>query len=144
MTHDEIDTMPAGREMDALVAEKVFGYTTKTKSAWQDPECGGWNPVNSIDADDDEDTREEKQPCFLDTQRYWNVVQFFSTDIAAAWEVIRKLNETGRDVAVIVSSTEGCSCKVFEDKTPLQSTRSDADTAPLSICRAALKAVTSG
>ena len=76
MTHDEIERMPAGPEMDAMVAEKVMGCRGLFRHSDGTPlcECHGLRPV----------------------PRY-------STSIAAAWEVVRKARsiciDRGRDYA---------------------------------------------
>ena len=108
-----IDEMPAGREMDALVAEKVFGVPHEDcfdvyggKRCVKDDEYGG--------------------------------PQCYSTDIAAAWEVVEKIREDyeprielwdeGWEVTILTGTDRG-------------SASGRALTAPLAICRAALKAV---
>ena len=62
MNRDEILNMPAGREMDALVAEKVM--------EWHMVKWVGWCNDNDI---------------------LMHSVFFPSTDISAAWEVVEKL-----------------------------------------------------
>lgn len=68
MTRDEILAMPAGREMDALVAEHVMGLLNVHKYN------GEWihtrNPIPFVGAP---------------------IVEYYSTDIAAAWEVVDKI-----------------------------------------------------
>jgi hypothetical protein len=68
LTKDEILNMPAGREMDALIAEKVMKLKMEgSHHYWMN----GAGAVASI-------------------PRY-------STDIAAAWDVVEKINSTQMD-----------------------------------------------
>jgi hypothetical protein len=72
LTREAILAMPAGREMDALVAERVMGWTPK-------PPYGHW-----YDADGNPSGyHPEATDC-----RKWSP----STDIAAAWQVVEKIN----------------------------------------------------
>ena len=112
--------LPAGRELDALVAEKVFGVphgdcfdTYGGKRCVKHDEYGG--------------------------------PQCYSTDIAAAWEVVEKLIALGYwfDVAWNGESAQvDLDCKVPTrmgwDRVVDGLT---ASTVPLAICRAALRAV---
>lgn len=66
MTREEIMSMVPGRELDALVAEKVFGLQVH----WEQDDTTDPYPV---------DEREV-------------IVDFFSTDILAAWDVLEKFN----------------------------------------------------
>lgn len=118
MTHDEILNMEAGREMDALVAEKVMGwreYDYKFYSSWEIAE-GVFRRMS------------EFQP---------------SIDIASAWEVVEKIRTTiihGLPVCpniVYHHSIPAWHCELFNNMWMRQA---DADTAPLAICRAALLA----
>lgn len=114
MTRDEILKLEAGRELDALVAEKVMGYPKEIISingSVKSPN-GDWM-VREIDE--------------------------YSTDISAAWEVAEKLGSFWIDHTV---SDLGIDVEFFtsldHSKERLVAT---ADTAPLAICRAALLAV---
>lgn len=61
------DEMPAGRELDALVATKIMGWRT----AHFDASYGEWLGVPLDD--------------------YWEDVPRYSTDIAAAWLVVKRM-----------------------------------------------------
>lgn len=68
--------MKAGRELDALIAEKVMGL--QISKEWVD------------------DEHEEFDYLLLDDEdnyRWTNPVPFYSTDIAAAWEVRSKFTD---------------------------------------------------
>jgi len=102
----------AGRELDALVAEKVFGYEC-------DPfDYGPTCPVHGKGKN-------------------------YSTDIAAAWQVVEKLMPTIGHIYPAVDLETGELlhwCAVVETgDTSRQGVT--ADTAPRAICLAALKAV---
>ena len=119
-----IDELEAGRELDALVAEKVMKCKTATKE-WN----GVLHPFCCCDGSDHE------QRCTYVP----GMLAYYSTDIAAAWEVVEKLFtlnafvEIGNDafqwtVMVIPRSRRDCNYGYGE-------------TVHLAICRAALKAV---
>jgi hypothetical protein len=111
----------AGRELDALVAEKVMKLHL---AEWADE--GDWwvtsDPHNPAGNYEDQAT-------------FWTQLPCYSTDIGAAWGVVESpacegghkfqlVQEHGVWTAVISGIAEA-----------------DADTAPLAICLAALKAV---
>jgi len=115
MTRDEIMAMEAGREMDALVAEKVMGWELRTfKSNGVD----FWHIPGTV-------------RCELDAPK-------FSTDIGAAWEVVEKMiGEMWNLSLEYQSAVYWCEF----GKTCVPGDGEIADTAPLAICRAALLAV---
>lgn len=104
MTTQTIDALPASRELDALVGEKVMGLPHIVKS-------GG---------------------------EYWEtaltLVPSYSTSITAAWEVLEKFP--------LWSFTKHAhNFRCFIDPITRLGEPANADTTPLAICRAALKAV---
>jgi|SRR3990170_898451 len=114
LTAEQIDSMPAGRELDVLIAEKVME----------------WKYISGARIRDG-----------FDTPR-------FSTDISAAWEVVEKfdylylfrLDHPIEDYAGRIGRWEAK--LVFKEKRGVDKRfyYALADTAPLAICRAALKA----
>lgn len=113
----------AGLELDALIAEKVMGYERWEEDLW----------VATSDGFADE-------------------LPHFSTDIAAAWEVVEKMRVQGVHLGVAPWGKD--EWEAFEKMDHLNearqwvSSRGDdcvhvfgVDTAPLAICRAALAAV---
>lgn len=109
----ETAQLPPGRELDALIAEKVMQ-----------------NPLG--------------RPSFEEGQKYFLDLQHYSTDIAAAWEVVERLGlaiginevrpEEGKWICLKdMGEGEGWLFGIFEG--------AYADTAPHAICLAALKAV---
>jgi hypothetical protein len=127
MTPEQIDKMEAGREMDALIAEKVMGLNVKPI----------FRPKNEL----------KFMPGFVwhyeDTWEYPEIKDY-STEIAEAWEVVEKLklwiwrDEQGN----ICSGKPEYDDYYNKDRIDTAMKHSAiAETAPLAICRAALKAV---
>lgn len=77
MTRDEIMNMPAGRKMDALVAEKVMGLKVDYE-------------FNEI--------LEPRVPFLVDKYDEWGYLPNYSTDIAAALQVVEKMYSIPEDV----------------------------------------------
>ena len=118
--------MKAGRELDALIAEKVFGEDV----AWYS------------DGPD-----ETKDPCTLWDNRFLPIANY-STDIKDAWEVAdrAKINAVIRlkDGRWIARIDEPAELEDYYEVSTYQSGRSKfsvAETVPLSICLAALAAI---
>lgn len=128
--------MTAGREMDALLAEKVMGYTLSDLSLLAYPK------YKLFDIESGE------------FSGYVKEVPHYSTDIAAAWQVVEQVTKTQCDdtgsfyVFKIVKKHHKWCTYI---KHPLWSGihselgknyemhQAYADTAPLAICRCALK-----
>jgi hypothetical protein len=120
-------SMNAGREMDALVAEKVMGWTrvvgqnelgeeyTEIRDAQGETMGWAWGEPELAEVD---------------------AVPRYSTDIAEAWRALEKLGGTF-DLAYLADVSLWQAC--FSDTDPIGEAM--ADTAPLAICLAALKAV---
>lgn len=135
-----IDTMPAGRELDALVAEKVMGWY-RVGTMW----CQGANSY----AAPAEDLEIENPP----KTKPWSP----STDIAAAWEVVEKIKAVDLRSKTGIDFPDECMTVAWDRSTKewaagfhaidgydagwVAGTRATADTAPLAICRAALVSV---
>lgn len=120
MTKDEILNMPAGDEIDALISQCVFG----NKIQWFD---GPGGPVITGGT--------------YEKIRTWNKVSSYSTNMAAAWEVVEKVAGEDSELSVRITGEylgNGWRCvftNAFVDYDVM------AKTAPLAICRAALLAV---
>lgn len=124
----DIDTMPGGREMDALVAEKIMG----------------WSGIVCYAAEDDYSGI--PPGCVVSQGIFWRPpVLYYSTDIAAAWEVVEKLHSLGYWVRIRSAmdaklQTRGwavCIGKFWNR----EGFGDWAEIAPTAVCRAALKAV---
>lgn len=127
----DIDTMPAGREMDALILVRLFHLRRHLgmmhgKQQWVFTDEKN-RIVRTIGCGCDEDFNP-------------------STDIKAAWEVVEKVFRKGFHLAYEQGEwiAQACNC----DCVPMgewgwEATEicGIADTAPLAICRASLKAV---
>ena len=114
------ETLEAGAELDALVAEKVMGWDVKYSDPtfrndeihWRDPfnktiyRVGEWSP---------------------------------SSNIAAAWEVVKKMALAQYQVRLSNKSFDDRWWWCYFDGGKLNVAQ--AHTVPLAICRAALKAV---
>ena len=112
LTRDSVLSMPAGREMDVLVAELVMGWLVKDGCYYSNGVVTPWM-----------------------TPEHWGDYQGFrpSEDIAAAWEVVEKLWETHN---YAVEGCNGSQFALFQSKD--KSFSCHGLTAPLAICRAAL------
>lgn len=141
MTRDEILNMPAGREMDVLISDKVFGMRLEKNYGL----AGGYYWVgNGVHFG----------------ERPANDVEEYSTDIAAAWKVVEKISEmllseklsapngynylTLSQLGYKTGYAASFDCLFndnwYEDITEYKFA-ARAETAPLAICRAALLAV---
>lgn len=114
MTRDDILNMPAGRELDLLIALKVMGWEHNSLGDAWIREGEPW-----VGCD-------EFQP---------------SVDIAAAWEVVERLKELGVYLTICTLEND-YQCELDRLKTyELACDSVISETAPLAICRAALLAV---
>lgn len=115
--------MNAGRELDALIAEKVMGHHTYEDS---NPK-GAWHTQgDTVD-----------HPCKVCGDFYGHGVPTYSTDIAAAWEVFALPYFDAWAIGRRPSDQQFEVFNPFEGKLIV----SVGKTAPHAICLAALKAV---
>ena len=166
MTLDKtsILAMKAGRELDALIAEKVLRLNVVCHD-WpcgRDPECGHYDATNYPDAEglwfDD------KGPVYIDEHSVWppeedadrwfgrfahvHYVPFYSTDLSAAWEVLEKFEmniyhnkECGEYIASIGTLFEDDACPECGVENFHVDYAVTVETAPEAICKVALLAV---
>jgi hypothetical protein len=131
-----VDTMPAGPEMDALVAEKVFGCKPVFAAREWEKQHGNLAHKEWVCAVTGHGHPEPDTEHNLD-----DVIAEYSTDIAAAWCVL------GRFTAKFVwfdDATCEWHCHLDGRRCVMEDARFHATgelSAPLAICRAALKAV---
>ena len=124
-----VDQMPAGRETDLLVMEKVMGRIP----------CDEWIPVSHPETGWLKNCR--CQACYpADDPAY------YSTDTAAAFQVVDNLLDGTRTFSLACWSLENDHWQaIFTGKLNMEATRYEqfddafAETRPLAICRAALK-----
>ena len=122
------------REIDLLVAKKVTGCYVR-KQHWEDL-YALHVPGVIIKAD------------YLSREDAWTGVPHYSTDIAAAWEVVQHLKDRDGSPHYLWLSYQGDSILTKTNSSHWlcafsspEKFRAEADTAPMAICLAALKAV---
>ena len=130
MTPDEIDNMEAGPDLDALVAERVMGLV------WDESLCRvcGWKLTPDYCRPDNCSMR----PMPL---RQADGHAAHSTDIAAAWGVVEYLKHHGFSHFQVWGHLDVWHSAFANVDHEFWSNEVMAPTAPLAICRAALKAV---
>jgi hypothetical protein len=133
MNRDEILTMEAGREMDALVSELVMEIPLTQP-------MGEYFVTHDM-AMDAQDMSLEGTSMGVE----WGQIQPepYSTDISAAWDVVKRMQCKGFEVCVNTGTWDHPSQWHVNFSNPERRTHFDvhSDTAPLSICRSALLAV---
>lgn len=139
--------MPAGRELDARVAEKVMDL--------RQPDDFGTTERHQWARDDESEygTYYCKR-CFAQSQAWANEADLvagpcdhepppYSTNMTFAWPVVERLRERGFDVDVTARPGWQYGCRVAPKgafNTPAVKFEA-ADSAPMAICLAALRAV---
>lgn len=133
LTPEQIDRMPAGKEMEALIAEKIMEWrripaeqVEWVKMAWA--QCAG--PLNAIDAQ-----------FFLviphgDGTWHYGSPSWFSTDIHSIWDLVEKMKPLR--LWLIDFGDYWQASFLREDSG--EGVKANGDTPMLAICRAALKA----
>jgi hypothetical protein len=123
----DVDALPAGRELDALVAERVFG----APYYWSDAGSEGGTPLTG-----------NIVPGFAEWQTVASGREIppFSTDIAAAWDVLEAMRAGGWG-GELEYSPDGAGFRIMFWRSGKTRDACLQETAPLAICRAALKAV---
>lgn len=140
MTKDEILSIPVGRELDALVAEKVMNIHQEVPTREVSKTLGVFRGV------------EHPLAMWRDDRGYWFLdgLPYYSTKIAAAWEVVEELHECGYWLQLRSPFGTGeANDGYWAGFTPHLMTGWNgwlgnwiqAQTAPIAICRAALLAV---
>jgi len=131
MTREQIEVMPAGEAIDEMIAGRLFGIV----------KCSGHEPVDCPNQFNHAAFKCKKCGAFkwASDNRWQEKIEIpcYSTDIAAAWEVVEKFTKDKIDVNVQYLFEGECdngvdwNCLIGESML-------EADTAPLAICRAAL------
>lgn len=120
MTHEQIDQMLAGSEMDALVAEKIMNWRVYFRNtAW-------WVEAELENGLVDDWTQIKGRTC--GNERFAP-----STNVADAWKVVEKLKFN----ILPIEPGWGAGTNIYID----DDIWANASTAPLAICRAGLKAI---
>lgn len=123
----DIEKLVAGLELDALVGEKVMGWTD-IDLEWRGEDFHSGVPLIG------KGTSPNGGICGI---------PHFSNDIAAAWEVIEKLKDGPfRQANLHVENGFGhYGIQLWDEREQRLMPGTYADTMPLAICRAALRAV---
>ena len=116
MDRATIEQMPAGRELDTLVAEKVLRWKRQERGRSSSLPWPHWISDGTT---------------YLELPR-------FSEDVGDAWEIVRELIKRGLHVSL---DSDGSGWTADFTPNPLVTFFTCADTAPLAICRAALRVV---
>lgn len=120
MKNAEIDAMPAGMELNELIATKVMGWKGAIEETYWPNKEWVWRDARGY-------------------KIYGSVL--FSTEISAAWLVVEKI----RDAKIYLSRgnpSEGAETFHCTFDGCSNNGSAHAETAPLAICRAALKLLT--
>lgn len=150
------DTLTAGRELDALVAERVMGFCAHQfvhkPSAYMRSIPGG-NSTGCSNGPLLDFSLSECSRCGLrtghdvrnqQTKHQLERIESYSTSIASAWELVEKFTPHGVAVQCCREQEWGddkWKCLISTKWTPHEYVEARGDTAPLAICLAALKAV---
>ncbi len=116
-----MNKLKAGRKLDVLVAKNVMGWTDLREEEYPETK-------NVVLRGDNPEKLE-----------YRFAVPYFSTDISAAWKVLEKIQ--GTNALITIELAERARCMIFESWGRDKRVCTNADTAPLAICLAALKIV---
>ena len=113
-------------ELDALVAEKVMGFTVRDGWIFE------WRPSPCPD----------KMPgcCVMHSKEYPVLPRPHSTDIAAAWEVVEKLTDypSYMDLQITYTASNGWFIEFSKGETSFSSCNQD-DELTRAVCLAALR-----
>jgi hypothetical protein len=129
----------AGPELDAVIAERVMGLQP----------CDAWAPINFGSAGGPALAKRCQHPNCYPTQTLGSMfgtvggAPRFSTDIAAAWQVVERLADQWAYINVDLKNRRWV-CRLSDGLAHAgdhPSVQAIADTAPLAICRATLAAV---
>ena len=144
-----VNKMEAGRETDALIAEKVVGLLREYQP-------GRWSFNRSLAIREFPNGVKELSRPNIEGEKVWErgngdryftqAIPRYSTDMAAAWEVVEKMQQKFF-VRLICGRNEGrknarlsFSCDIgYYETSGKEEWYSEANTMPLAICRAALQ-----
>lgn len=129
--------MPAGRDLDSLIAEQVMNFLWVTWNPWRDPQRHGPRFLlspNSRDLDTVFVRQRELTPC-VDMP----TIPPYSTDIAAAWTVLERLEQFDWLPRLARQSPHQRTwvCRLVSFACPEAFVFAEAATVPLAISRAA-------
>ena len=131
-----IDEMPTGPMMDALVAEEVMELRIRHRTDILPRECEGGLPLFP-------ETYEGTilSPSTGVAEEVWVPALNYSGDMANAWEVVGKIHRLGHFLHLSYNGDKWLAVFVDKDTWDTWAEPGSAPTAPLAICRAAYKLV---
>jgi hypothetical protein len=136
MTRDEIENILKESEINALIAQKIFGLPVIELKDANCPYCG-----------DEMRFCGERSRCVACNEWRYSPYKNYTDDIAAAWEVVEFLRRKFWSTNIVCWDYSERWVVTCEYRTghgePKKTLYADAETAPLAICRAALLAVMS-
>jgi len=124
LTAEMIDAMEAGPEMDALVAERVMGWQLSEYRIVRPDGSSFDAPIREM-WDDPLYSRYSLPP--------------YSTDIAAAWQVVEHMRTIEFDIDLLLMPDSQDRCCLEHSARIESKVCAYAPDMPLAICRAALK-----
>lgn len=132
MSEQEIDQMEAGYEIDALIATRIFNLPRLELNGAKCPYC-------------ESEMRHCGMRSWCGGCNEWRYSPYFdySTEIADAWQVVEKTTQDGHECCV-AGDKSGWRTIIWREGYDVIMAKADAATAPLAICRAALKAIALG
>lgn len=141
MTPEEIEVLEAGRELDALVAERVMGWVNDDVGFWKRKTDNPRQPFVNVQWLSVEPKFEEFEGYpFQDPPEKAGTKRFApSTDIAAAWEAGEKASAFAFHVHRKMQGFYECQVVLAPDIR--RCFTATGKTAPIAICRAALLSV---
>lgn len=116
MTREEILAMETGRELDALIAERLFGWRRikGPKFDYDGPCESGDVLIPPTIVNDDEAF--QMMPPRGSIPFYYFVNRKWSTDISAAWEVVEKMKRNGWSVSITTWGNDKLERSEWQDK----------------------------
>ena len=134
MTEEEINQLSAGNETNALIAEMIFSWTRLTDSEWELFKTVEAQMRGILTAQDDRFV-----VCWMRSPEGWIwPPRQYSTDIAESWRIVEKLCVAGWHCEITSEVIDGYEVR-FDRLSRVEYTQATAESAPLAICRAALK-----
>lgn len=132
MTKEEVLAMEAGRELDLLVAEEIFGIEVE----WD------YSPLDLNHVLPKLPFRKGESRVAIDPSAHGveNTICKYSTDIAAVWPVVEKLSPLIVQIAHYPSRSSHTAWVIEDRNGSFTVAEVEAKTAPEAICKAALLA----
>lgn len=147
LTKEQILSMPAGREMDAKIGRDVMGLDVRVSQSWQGDLTALGVPGQKVkfmgEFTAEREWVEEGDYFYVDGDGESHVLPNYSTDIAAAWQVVEKMQSEPLEYYFEINKTPS----IPYSKTGKSHWHCELggafvfdESAPLAICRAALLA----